>query len=534
MQILDCTLRDGGYVNDWQFGEKVTKKIIKRLSDAHIDIVECGFLSDTEYSADRTIFNTIDQIGSLLPQNSKSKYVAMIALGEKEISYEKLSKCDNSAIFGIRLTFHKHEIERAFDFARNLMDKGYEVFIQPVGTCSYSDRELLDLIEKVNELKPYAFYIVDTLGTITGTELIRLFHLTDHNLAGEIRIGFHSHNNLQLAYANAQELIRVFTDREIILDASVLGMGRGAGNLCTELIAQHMNECLQSDYNVTALLEIVDKYLTSIKEKHQWGYTIPYYISAVHKCHPNYAIYLTNRQTLNMKDIERIIANIPEEKRALYDKAYVARAYNDYLSHFIDDSECIHKLSEMWKNKNILVLAPGRTLLDEEEKVREYINRNHPFVIAVNFDGQIYDTDMLFISNMKRFSNCDALLNGEIKKNIVVTSNISTEQKENVDVVNYTSYLNIDSSISDNSCLMLCKLLKKCNVESVAFAGFDGFISDNSRNYFSQEMNNNLETQTLEVRTQKVKEQMEQLRKNLNITFVTSSKYEEGDNCEKV
>ena len=525
IQILDCTLRDGGYINDWNFGNRVIRKVLKRLSDAHIDIVECGFLSDIEYIPDKTIFNSVEQIASVLPENSNSKYVAMVALGEKEISYEKIMECDKTFIFGIRLTFHKHEMERAFAYARNLMKKGYQVFIQPVGTCTYSDKELLELIEQVNQLQPYAFYIVDTLGTITGAELMRLFQLADNNLDEEIKIGFHSHNNLQLAFANAQELIRAFTDRKIILDASVFGMGRGAGNLCTELIAQYMNETLKTDYNVTALLEIVDNYLMGIKERHPWGYTIPYYIAAIYKCHPNYAIYLMNRQTLNVKDIERIIGSIPKEKRPLYDKECIAKLYNEYQAHSIVDKETIQRLKEKWKNKDILVLAPGRTLKLEEARIQEYIKRNHSYIITVNFNSSLYEADMIFISNLKRFEN-DLLNVSEWNKDIIITSNIRINGSDNMYIVNYTDYLNLDSMISDNAGLMLCKLLKRCGVKKIALAGFDGFETNNLQNYFDEDLINNVEVSALKVKTEKIRKQLRQLGEDMEIQFVTTSQYE--------
>ncbi len=525
IQILDCTLRDGGYVNNWNFGEKVIRRILKRLSDAHIDIVECGFLSEAEYFADKTIFNSTTQIAALLPEMSKSCYVAMIALGEKEISYEKIERCENSFLFGIRLTFHKQEVERAFEYAKNLMEKGYHVFMQPVGTCTYTDKELLELVERINLLHPYAFYIVDTLGTITEMELMRLFQLVDNNLIQGIKIGFHSHNNLQLAFANAQELIRVFTDREVILDASVLGMGRGAGNLCSELITQYMNDKLKTDYNVTALLEIVDNYLMSIKEQYPWGYTIPYYIAAVHKCHPNYAIYLMNRQTLNVKDIERIIASIPRDKCALFDKGCIETLYNEYQTHSVDDREVIQKLQNIWERKTILILAPGSTLMEEESNIRKYIKQNHPYVISVNFNSQLYEADMIFISNLKRFENYDSIFAG-IDKEIVITSNISTETRTNTYIVNYTNYLNYDNLVSDNAGLMLCKLLEKCGVKKIALAGFDGFVTDAAKNYFDKELFNNVESSMLEVKTRKIREQLRQLGKEIELVFVTTSQYE--------
>lgn len=527
IQILDCTLRDGGYINDWNFGKKTIKKILQKLSEAQIDIIECGFLSDVEYDSDKTIFSKIVQITTLLPISDKIQYVAMIALGEKEISYEKISECDLNSISGIRLTFHKHEIDRAFEYADKLMKKGYQVFMQPVGTCTYSDKELLKLVERINLIKPYAFYIVDTLGTITGLELMRMFQLIDNNLKAGIKIGFHSHNNLQLSFANAQELIQIFTKREIIIDASVLGMGRGAGNLCTELITQYVNAHITDRYRVTLLLEIVDNYLMRIKEKYPWGYTIPYYIAAVYKCHPNYATYLMNRQTLNVKDIEKIIISISETKRAMYDKEYIASLYQEYQEHFVDDRSTIQKLIKKWEGKSILLLAPGKALLEGKEIIKEYIDKYSPFIISVNFNSKLYKEDMIFISNLKRFENLDLEEIKEWKKELIITSNIAINETDKSYVVNYTNYLNADSMISDNAGLMLCQLLKICGVKKVALAGFDGFVADTSSNYFDKELVNNVEAEALEIKTKKIREQLRKLKNDMEILYVTSSHYEE-------
>lgn len=526
IQILDCTLRDGGYINNWEFGEKIIKKILKRLTEANVDIIECGFLSETEYDVEKTIFSKVAQLDKLLPKNRNSKYVAMIALGEKEISYEKIPMCDGQSITGIRLTFHKHEIERAFGFAEDLMRKGYHVFIQPVGTCTYSDKELLELVEKVNILHPYAFYIVDTLGTITGIELLRLFQLTDNNLDKGIKIGFHSHNNLQLSFSNSQELIKIFTERDIIIDSSVMGMGRGAGNLCTELLAQYMNEHLYTHYDVTNILEIADNYLMRIKENSPWGYTIPYYIAAVRKCHPNYATYLMNLQTLTVKDIEFIMGSIPKDKRALYDKECVKELYNQYLAHYVDDSEAIKELRTLWKNKTILALAPGKSLIEEQDKINTYIEEEKPYIITVNFITEMYNEDMLFISNLKRFENLETAFENVNGKKVIVTSNIEGDINDSVFKINYADYLNNDDFVSDNAGLMLFKLLKRCGVEKVVLAGFDGFESNIKANYYNKELINNVEVEQLEIKTIKIKEQIELLRKVMNIEFLTKSQYE--------
>ncbi|NHC43575.1 4-hydroxy-2-ketovalerate aldolase, partial [Bacillus sp. MM2020_1] len=163
VKILDCTLRDGGYINNWKFGEKSIRKIIEKLSQSNIDIIECGFIRDWEFNPNISVFDDIERIRELIGQKNKNiTYVGMIDV--PYIPIEKIKECDGSSIDGIRLTFHENEIEEAMNYGKILMEKGYKLFIQPVGTTSYTDAKLLELISRVNELKPYAFYLVDTFG----------------------------------------------------------------------------------------------------------------------------------------------------------------------------------------------------------------------------------------------------------------------------------------------------------------------------------------------------------------------------------
>ena len=264
MRILDCTLRDGGYVNDFAFGRENIRKIILQLQNAGIDIIECGFLEDGTYDSDTSVFTTTQQIAELLPKvrSGRSMFVAMACYGE--YSLENLTPCDGTSIEGIRVTFHYNEVDEALEYCERIQNLGYKVFVQPVGTSSYTDEKLLSLIKKVNALSPYAFYLVDTLGLMQQTDVMRFFHLIDHNLAEGIRMGFHSHNNLQLSYSNCQLLSSVETDRIISLDSSVYGMGRGAGNLNTELLASYLHEHKNSGYDIVPLLEIVDEIIAPI------------------------------------------------------------------------------------------------------------------------------------------------------------------------------------------------------------------------------------------------------------------------------
>lgn len=163
--VLDCTLRDGGYVNDFDFSKNTIKTIINKLGKAHMDIIECGFLKNIEYDENKSLYSDVDQITPLItPKKKHTMYVAMIVTGTIQAS--KIIPRRKDTIDGIRITFHKKEMDEAFELGYALMDKGYEVFMQPVGTTSYSDVELLELFERINEMKPYAFYLVDTLGKL--------------------------------------------------------------------------------------------------------------------------------------------------------------------------------------------------------------------------------------------------------------------------------------------------------------------------------------------------------------------------------
>lgn len=297
ISVLDCTLRDGGYVNDFNFSKQTIQTMITKLGKAHIDIIECGFLRDVDYQEDRSVYSRIEQITPFItPKRKHSMYVAMIVTGT--IQPSKIVPRTKDTIDGIRITFHKKEMDEAFTLGYALMDKGYEVFMQPVGTTTYTDAEILALVEKINEMKPFAFYLVDTLGKLYAKQLLKLFYLVDDNLDEEIAIGYHSHNNLQLAFSNAQELILSSGKRDLLIDASILGMGRGAGNLCTEILTQYINENLEYRYHTELLIELVDEYISPISYIHPWGYSAGYFLAATNNCHPNYVGFLDRKSVV--------------------------------------------------------------------------------------------------------------------------------------------------------------------------------------------------------------------------------------------
>lgn len=524
VKILDCTLRDGGYVNNWDFGERTIKKIISKLVQANIDIIECGFLTTKCEDKNKSLFNDVAKIKSYIyPKSNNIMYVGMIAYPNDIIN--NIPNCDRSSIDGIRVTFHENEIEEALSICKELINKGYKVFIQPVGITSYNDITVINLIKKVNEINPYAFYIVDTLGKMYKNDLLRMFYLIDNNLNKNINIGFHSHNNLQLSFSNAQELMSLHTKRNIILDTSVFGMGRGAGNLCTELVAQYINDNIEKNYNIESLLEIIDEHLNSIYAKYPWGYSAPYCLAAINNCHPNYASYLIDKQTITIKAISNILKNMSNEKRTIYDKNYIEEVYMEYQKHYIDDKEELEKIKSYIGERKTLILAPGKTIDTEDRKIKEFITKYNPFIISVNFIPNEIESDCIFISNFKRFDGVSDIL--DLNKNtakVIITSNIIVNRKLVYSIINYNDLLVDNSIISDNAGLMLINFLKRLSINEIFIAGFDGY-SVNEDNYSGSDLELVKTKENIDALNLAIREEINKIARNIDIRFITNSKY---------
>lgn len=521
IHVLDCTLRDGGYVNNWEFGEKNIKRIAERLCDSAIEYIECGFLSETKSSSkQQSIFQSIQNANEIFSDCSHHTAL-MVNCGE--VKAENIPLYDGGKVSLIRIAFHKHQKEEAQDLCSNLKYKGYSVFFQPMVTMSYSDQELLDLIQWANNNEPDAFYIVDSFGTMRKNDVMRFFYLIDNNLNPEIKIGFHSHNNLQLSFSNAQELMMMNSKRDIIIDSSVFGMGRGAGNLCTELLTQFINENIEKKYDLIPILEIMDEYIMPIYSTRPWGYSAPYYIAAINNCHPNYATFLMNKQTLCIRDINTIIKSIPEESKRLYNVDLISELYRNYQQHNIDDSEIIRKIKEICDSKKILILAPGKSLATYSMQIKKFIIENSPVIFAINHIPEKFPYDIVFISNLKRFKGLDDAVE-KLGERLICTSNISTSH-----AVNYSSYLNEEEIISDNAGLMLINVLKKADIHELYLAGFDGFQTSCEGNYFDGKLNLNIQYQKREEMNNAIIGYFAKLRRNLNVNFLTPTIYDTGD-----
>lgn len=313
IKILDSTLRDGGYINNWSFGQTNINEIIKKLTDSNLNYIECGYFKPhIEKNTNKTIFTNILDISHFLKLNNKTIYTLMVNFGDANIEDFQKNKFDN---FELRVAFKPNKINSIKTFLEQLQNKNYKISLNPMHTSIYTKKEIEQLCTLVNELKISCLTVVDTMGIMNEKNTKNLFIELDKRINPETKLGFHSHNNLQLSYSNAKEIITTNLQHDIIIDSCILGIGRGAGILPTELITQYLNEYFNTNYNLNNISTIANKYIQPLEKFQKWGYSYPYYLSAKNQCHPNYAKYLIEHTNLSYRDMNNLFIKIPKNEK---------------------------------------------------------------------------------------------------------------------------------------------------------------------------------------------------------------------------
>ena len=395
IEILDCTLRDGGRVIDCKYSDATIVGLGRYLKRAGIDIIELGFLRDNiNFKGNSTFFSSMSDAEAYIKRicekelAQNERYVVFVDFGLYNLAH--LEEAEKNDISGIRLGFtktdyleHKNEVIGAM---KTIKEKNYDLYFQTVNSNGYTTTELLELIEIANIISPKSFGIVDTYGSMYLDDLEYMWSIVNRNLDRHIAVDFHSHNNMQMSFALTQRMIQLAADeRKLIIDATLNGIGKCAGNLNTELLVDYLSRKRDYDYDTDVIFDAIDRYMYPIKKENDWGYSIPAFMAGIYKAHPNNVIYLTEKYRLNNKDIKYILSGIDEGKRQRYDYQNIQRVYKEYSSCRVNDNASLKTLSEAVVGKEVLVLASGKTVMDYTGRILEYIEKNNPVVICVNF-----------------------------------------------------------------------------------------------------------------------------------------------------
>lgn len=322
VQITDCTIRDGGYLFNKNPNPEYIKGVMKGLADAGIDFVETGFLQ-TIVTADSLVYSNAVGVVSYLPADKKNTEFLGFC-DNSRYSLDQLDYYDGSSFKWLRISFAQHEIDESLEFCAGAKKKGYSVQFNPMDSISYTDEERAELIKKVNSVKPASFSIVDTFGAMDMNDLVHIFNQVDSLLDKEIKIGLHSHDNLGLSCALAERMIELSkeTGRDIIVDSSLFGMGRGAGNAKTELLADYINKHCSANYDIQKLLETIDKYITPVLNDIHWGYDLPMYVCGTMHAHVDNVYHLKNTYGCSANEMYNIVGALSPQQRTRYGTGY--------------------------------------------------------------------------------------------------------------------------------------------------------------------------------------------------------------------
>lgn len=519
IKLLDCTLRDGGYINNWNFGFNVTKSLINSLVTSNIDLIELGFLRDCTYDRDKTLFNNIAEAKYLIPDHAGNTKFTLMALHDKYTANSL--EDDDGTIFAIRVTFHDYDCDEGLEYIRRLKDKGYNVFCNPINIMGYSSSEFCSLLDKVNKIHPYAFSIVDTFGSMRSVDLIRYLSICESELEKDIVIGCHLHENLSHSLSLAEEFA-VRIQRNCVIDASLNGMGRVPGNLPIELIADSLNRLKQNgEYIIEYILEAIDNHILNIKMKTPWGYSPEYFLSARYNLHRNYAEHYVNKGNITYKSMDKLLAQVEPSKKASFDAEYADRLY---FEMFGIEEDSLTDFEQIVKGRKILVLAPGSRLISDKGKVKQYISDNSPVTFGVNFVSEHFPDVNLFFGNEKRFAEYTQQIELH-RSNVIITSNIDTNITNTLKVNCINAFFGMVDAT--NSVLMLLNLLYKAGVTEVSFAGLDGF-ENRSINFIDPLFNNRVNLQNTVAIHSDMESKLLVIAKKMKLHFVTESAYEKA------
>jgi 4-hydroxy 2-oxovalerate aldolase len=286
IKVIDCTVRDGGLMNKWQFSDAFVSEVYQALTQAGVDYMEIGYIS-SEKSFSRDEFGpwkfcAEEDIRRVIGDGEKKiKISAMADIGR--IDYDDIPLCAESSLDMVRVACYIHQIDAAIDLAHHCMGKGYEATINLMAVSTVGLRDLNEGLEDLARSRVPIIYLVDSFGAFYSEDIDCLAKKYLERLSGKT-IGIHCHNNQQLAFSNTIAAIIAGIN---FLDGSLYGIGRGAGNCPLELLLSFLKN---PKFNVRPVIEVIENQILPWREKIDWGYHIPYMVTGVLNQHPRTAM----------------------------------------------------------------------------------------------------------------------------------------------------------------------------------------------------------------------------------------------------
>ncbi|TDW48582.1 4-hydroxy 2-oxovalerate aldolase [Flavobacterium sp. 270] len=466
MKILDCTLRDGGYYTNWDFDKHLVESYFTAMNNLPLDYLEVGYRSPKLSGYYGEYFYCPDFVLKKISELSNKKLV--IILDEKNIqleTVEELLKPCLGIITMVRIAIDPEQLLRAIDLAKKVKSMGFEVGFNVMYMSKWKNLpEFLSNLKHVDGVADY-FYMVDSYGGVYPNDVKEIYTLVRSQM--KTKIGFHGHNNLELALINALTAIECGAD---MVDATITGMGRGAGNLKTELLLTALNQKEDLDVDFNALSSVTDAF-TQLQKEYEWGTNLPYMVSGANSLPQkdvmewvskryysfNSIIRALSNQSKGLKDNEKLAVYQPNE---IYEKALIVGGGNSVGEHI----DAI---------KSYLLLNPDTVIIHSSSRNVSFFNEcvNRQFHCLAGNEGH----------------RLEKIFNSIPNKRIAILPpyprTMGTYIPKNFKLNSYQlSEINITDKFKSSITSLLLQLIKEMKVKEAIVCGYDGYNAEIDQN----------------------------------------------------
>ncbi len=497
IKLIDCTLRDGGYYNNWTFDEHLVSKYISAVFKSNIDIVEIGFRFLSKNSNLGPFAFSTDQYLKQLSLPKELEIAVMINakefiesnLGTEAAVNSVFSSKNTSPVDIVRIASHVDDISNCQIIANTLDKLGYRVFLNLMQIDSIETSVLSNVvgqIKKWNCIK--VLYFADSFGNLNTYSIDNIVESIKSVWDG--KIGIHAHDNKGHALINSLSAINSGVN---YVDATILGMGRGAGNTKMENLLVEITDKNLGEYNPDAIFPLALKDFSQLQERYKWGSSIYYYLSAVHGIHPTYIQEMLGDGRYNTDQVLSAITFLKDNTSSSYSLENMMEALSDSIG-----SEYGSWSAKGWaKDKEVLVIGSGPSVEIYINEIKRYIETNNPIVLCLNINQNIPENLVTaYIACHETRIAIELDLYADLTKPIVLPmSRMPSEISDllsNVSILDYGLRIEKGSlSAQENGCILdkplvliyALSLLSVSGVKKIFFTGIDGYEESDARQH---------------------------------------------------
>lgn len=502
IKLLDCTLRDGGYYNNWDFSQTLITDYLQAMDALNVDFIEVGLRTlKNESFKGGCAFSTDTFINSCsIPKRLEGKIGVMLN-GSELISLESelgqaayLDQALNqlfvdkaqSPVSLVRIACHIHEFKYCLPAANWLHDKGYLVGFNLMQVAECSAEELTRQALLASDYPIDVLYFADSMGSLTPTSTAQIIKAFQTGWKGEL--GIHTHDNMGQAIANSLQAM----DAGVCwLDSTVTGMGRGAGNAQTEYLSLVTEGHRKVKSNSTKLLELISRDFKPMQHHYGWGANPYYYLAGKYSIHPSYVQEMLSDKRYSDEDILAALAHLKVEGARKFCWSKLSMV-NSFYANQIKDG---WSPTEVIKGRDVLIVGSGPSVEMHRCAIERYVDRNKPFVLALNTQRAINDeliNARVACHPVRLLADCDEHLT--LPQPLITPSSMLPNEikdallgKELLDFgirVEPNQFEFMDDHCTVPSPLVLAYALAVVNsgqAKKVYLVGFDGYESDDTR-----------------------------------------------------